>query len=315
MGKVAFLFPGQGAQYAGMGAALCDAERALYDAAEKIRPGITKLCFEGPADALKDTRNTQPCLYLVEYAAADALMRAGVRPDALAGFSLGEVTALAVGGAFDFAHGFEAVCERGAFMAECAEKADTGMIAVLKLTASQVEGICALFEGVYPVNYNCPGQITVAGASDALEEAKKAFAQAGARVVPLAVSGAFHSPYMDDAAIKFGRWLRDREVELPRTEVWSNAAAAPYSGDIRLLLARQINSPVRWDRILLGMREEGVDTFVEVGPGQTLSKFVEKTLPDARIYHAETPDEIAAAAAELAQGSGALAGSYAEAAV
>ena len=134
MEKIAFLFPGQGAQYPGMGKALYDSEKEIFDAAEKIRPGIVGMCFSGTADDLKKTENTQPCLYMTELAAADALMKAGVLPDALAGFSLGEIVALAVGGAYTYDEGFEIVCKRGELMAKTTKKVKTGMIAVLKLT-------------------------------------------------------------------------------------------------------------------------------------------------------------------------------------
>ena len=179
MEKIAFLFPGQGAQYPGMGKALYESEKEIFDAAEKIRPGIVGMCFSGTADDLKKTENTQPCLYMTELAAADALMKAGVLPDVLAGFSLGEIVALAVGGAYTYDEGFEIVCKRGELMAKTTEKVKTGMIAVLKLTNEEVERICSLHEGVYPVNYNCPGQVTVAGLTDELEKSKADFTAAG----------------------------------------------------------------------------------------------------------------------------------------
>lgn len=300
MNKIALLFPGQGAQYPGMGKPLYETERETFDMAEKFRPGITKICFEGTPDDLKKTENTQPCLYLAELAAANSLLRAGIKPDALAGFSLGEIVALAVGGAYSYDVGFEIVCRRGELMAKCSEKFETGMFAVLKLSNEEVERICSLHSDVYPVNYNCPGQVTVAGLKTALDAAKTDFTAAGAKVIPLAVSGGFHSPFMDEAAEKFREFLAGRDVGLIEIPVWANCNAEPYKDDVRSLMETQINHPVRFEQIIRNMADTGVDTFIEVGPGQTLSKFVKKILPDATTLHAETPEEIAAVKEVLA---------------
>lgn len=300
MNKIALLFPGQGAQYPGMGKPLYETEREIFDMAEKFRPGITKICFEGTPDDLKKTVNTQPCLYLAELAAANSLLRAGIKPDALAGFSLGEIVALAVGGAYSYDVGSEIVCRRGELMAKCSEKFETGMFAVLKLSNEEVERICSLHSDVYPVNYNCPGQVTVAGLKTALDAAKADFTAAGAKVIPLAVSGGFHSPFMDEAAAKFREFLAGRDVGLIEIPVWANCNAEPYGDDVWSLMETQINHPVRFEQIIRNMANTGVDTFIEVGPGQTLSKFVKKILPDATTLHAETPEEIAAVKEALA---------------
>ena len=300
MNKIALLFPGQGAQYPGMGKPLYETEREIFDMAEKFRPGITKICFEGTPDDLKKTENTHPCLYLAELAAANSLLRAGIKPDALAGFSLGEIVALAVGGAYSYDVGFEIVCRRGELMAKCSEKFETGMFAVLKLSNEEVERICSLHSDVYPVNYNCPGQVTVAGLKTALDAAKADFTAAGAKVIPLAVSGGFHSPFMDEAAEKFREFLAGRDVGLIEIPVWANCNAEPYGDDVWSLMETQINHPVRFEQIIRNMADTGVDTFIEVGPGQTLSKFVKKILPDATTLHAETPEEIAAVKEVLA---------------
>ena len=300
MNKIALLFPGQGAQYPGMGKPLYETEREIFDMAEKFRPGITKICFEGTPDDLKKTENTQPCLYLAELAAANSLLRAGIKPDALAGFSLGEIVALAVGGAYSYDVGFEIVCRRGELMAKCSEKFETGMFAVLKLSNEEVERICSLHSDVYPVNYNCPGQVTVAGLKTALDAAKADFTAAGAKVIPLAVSGGFHSAFMDEAAEKFREFLAGRDVGLIEIPVWANCNAEPYGDDVWSLMETQINHPVRFEQIIRNMANTGVDTFIEVGPGQALSKFVKKIIPDATTLHAETPEEIAAVKEVLA---------------
>lgn len=293
MAKIGIIFPGQGAQYPGMGEKLYEAYpeiRELYENAEKIFPGITEISFHGTSDDLKKTENTQPALYLAELSAALILQKNGIEASALAGFSLGEIPALSFGGAFDYIEGFRIVCKRGEFMS-ADPGVETAMAAVLKLDGETVEKICASHSGLYPVNYNCPGQITVSGTKEALNDAKAEFTEAGGRVIPLAVSGAFHSPFMDKASEEFGAFLSTCDIKSPVTTVYANRNAAPYENVVETMQA-QINHPVLWEKTVRAMAESGVDTFIEVGPGQTLSKFVQKTVPGAKTYHAETPEEI-----------------------
>ena len=293
MAKIGIIFPGQGAQFPGMGEKLYEAYpeiRELYENAEKIFPGITEISFHGTADDLKKTENTQPALYLAELSAALILKKNGIEASALAGFSLGEIPALSFGGAFDYIEGFRIVCKRGEFMS-ADPGVETAMAAVLKLDGETVEKICASHSGLYPVNYNCPGQITVSGTKEALNDAKAEFTEAGGRVIPLAVSGAFHSPFMDKASEEFGAFLSTCDIKSPVTTVYANRNAAPYENVVETMQA-QINHPVLWEKTVRAMAESGVDTFIEVGPGQTLSKFVQKTVPGAKTYHAETPEEI-----------------------
>lgn len=293
MAKIGIIFPGQGAQYPGMGEKLYEAYpeiRELYENAEKIFPGITEISFHGTADDLKKTENTQPALYLAELSAALILKKNGIEVSALAGFSLGEIPALSFGGAFDYIEGFRIVCKRGEFMS-ADPGVETAMAAVLKLDGETVEKICASHSGLYPVNYNCPGQITVSGTKEALNDAKAEFIEAGGRVIPLAVSGAFHSPFMDKASEEFGSFLKTCDIKSPVTTVYANRNAAPYENVVETMQA-QINHPVLWEKTVRAMAESGIDTFIEVGPGQTLSKFVQKTVPGAKTYHAETPEEI-----------------------
>lgn len=296
----AIIFPGQGAQYPGMGKDLFDnsaAVRELYNTAEKIKPGITSLCFSGTADDLKQTANTQPALYLTELAIATELLSRGITPSALAGFSLGEITALALGGAFSYEEGFRIVCRRGELMGRDTG-IDSAMAAVLKLAPEKVEEISANHEGLYPVNYNCPGQITVSGLRTSLDAAKPEFTAAGGRVIPLAVSGAFHSPFMNEASEEFGKYLLTENLNLPKTTVYSNSTAAPYTA-VAEQMRNQIVSPVLWEKTLCNIYDAGITTFIEAGPGQTLTKFVQKTLPNAVAYHAEKIDDILKIVEEL----------------
>ncbi len=302
MGKIAFVFSGQGAQHPGMAQDLIeryDRVADLFAAADRIRPGTTEQCLRGTQEELKQTENTQPCLYLADLAAAIALEEEGIVPQALAGFSLGEIAALAFGGAFSLEEGFSIVCRRGQLMGEANRQADTGMVAVVKMENAAVETLAQQFDRVYPVNYNCPGQLAVSGAKDSLEAFSVAVRQAGGRAVPLAVSGAFHSPYMNDAAEAFGTFLQQKNLRMPEIPVYSNCTAQPYTEDIASLLTRQMNHPVQWENTIRRLAKEGFDIFIETGVGTTLKKLIQKTLPDALIYAVETAEEAAAIGQEV----------------
>lgn len=298
MGKIALVFAGQGAQYPGMGKSLYEvsaAARAVFDLAERRRPGTLAQCFAGTKEELTVTRNTQPCLYCVDLAAACALREAGVAPAALAGFSLGEIAALTFSGAVSPEDGFSIVCARGEAMQAAAEQTDAAMVAVVKLDNATVEGLCARFRRVYPVNYNCPGQLVVAGAREELEPFKAAVKEAGGKALPLAVGGGFHSPFMEGAAEAFAGVLARFAMKDPALPLYANATARPYEGDYRALLVRQMKSPVRWQGTVEAMLAAGIDTFIEVGPGKTLCGLIKKTAPQAAVLQVEDADTLAAA--------------------
>ena len=232
MGKVAFVFSGQGAQYTGMGKSLWEkspAARAVFETADSQRPGTSQQCFTAPVEELSVTKNTQPCLYCVDLAAARALEEAGVKADYVAGFSLGEVAALSFAGVFPGEEGFGFVCKRAEAMQRAAEENPGAMAAVLKLKNEQVEAICQEFEQVWPVNYNCPGQLVVAGEKGQIEAFCKKVAEAGGRAVPLAVSGGFHSPFMESAGEELRTVLAGMELREPRVPVYANLNARPYT--------------------------------------------------------------------------------------
>lgn len=285
MAKLAFVFPGQGAQKAGMGQSLYEADpaaRSAMNALEALRPGTLNLCFEGPESALSETGNTQPCLYAAELAAASALAARGIKPDACAGFSLGEVSALAASGAVSLEDGFRLVTLRGALMQEEAKKTEGAMAAVLKLSAPAVEALCAEY-GVYPVNYNCPGQIAVSGEKAKMPDFLAAVKAAGGRAVPLKVKGAFHSPCMAAAAEKFRAALTTVAFRAPKGLLYSNKTGLPYGWAFADALADQIMSPVRWQAEVEHMIQNGFDTFVEVGPGTTLAGLIGKIDPNVKV--------------------------------
>jgi len=302
MGRIAFLFSGQGAQFPGMAKDFYQSNqsvRELFDAAEAIRPDTLRQCFEGTPEELKQTENTQPCLYLADFAAAIAAREAGIKPDTAAGFSLGELPALAFAGAYDPLDGFRLVCERGRIMAKYASKVKASMMAVVKLPHETVEAVCAEFDGVWPVNYNTPEQLVVSGLDEQLKPFEEKIREKGGRCVPLAVGGGFHSPLMDGAAKEFEQILEEYDIKTPVLQCWANCSGEPYSGNPKSLLSRQINHPVRWQQTVSTMLADEVTVFIETGVGAVLTKMVQRMAPDAVCRSVQTPREIELVLEEL----------------
>lgn len=286
MGKTAFLFPGQGAQYAGMAEDFCafpEAAGIINKASDLLSMDMAELLFT-ENEKLNQTEYTQPAMLTAVAAMLTQVEKTGVVPDVCAGLSLGEYPAMLLSGVMSFEAMLPAVRKRGQLMEQAA--AGTGrMAAVLGLAAETVEEICASIEQsgagtVAPANYNCPGQIVISGETEAVEKASSELVKAGAkRVLPLKVSGPFHSALLKAAGEELYRYLGDVTVLPPKIPYLANLTAnyVTAESDIREILGKQVYSPVKWQQTIEKMIADGVDTFVEIGPGKTLAGFLRKT--------------------------------------
>lgn len=295
MGKIAFVFSGQGAQYSGMGKELYDispAAKSVFDMADSIREGTSSQCFNASKEELSKTINTQPCLFAVELAAAESLKEKGITPDAVAGFSLGEITALTFSGVFSYEDGFKFVCKRAESMQKAAEKTNGTMAAVLKLSNEEVENICKSFKNVFPVNYNCKGQLVVAGEKSEIKDFCSLVKESGGRAIPLAVSGGFHSPFMDEASKELEIELENYKLNSQALPIYSNYTGELYGKNIKEQITMQVNHPVLWQKTIENMAKSGIDTFIEVGPGKTLCGLIKKIVPTATILNVENKDSL-----------------------
>lgn len=300
--NIAFVFSGQGAQYPSMFQDLyqsnCNA-KAVFDLADlSLSRSISTLCFEGAQEELNLTHNTQPCVLAADLAAGEALLGAGVHPDAAAGFSLGEYAALAMAGVIAKEDAFPLIQLRADAMQEAVPAGEGAMAAVVGLSSDDVSSLCAQVTGGYVIaaNFNSPTQTVISGSVAGVTAASALAEEAGAAVMPLKVSAPFHCELMKPAAEALDKALTGISFSTPSLPVYMNVTAAPLpsADEVRELLVRQAYSPVQWVQTIRNMYDGGVDTFIECGPGKTLSGLIKKTLKgcEVRIMRVENRETL-----------------------
>ena len=280
--KKAYVFPGQGSQFPGMAKALYEGNAKGKELLEKANDilgfRITDIMFEGTPDDLKATRVTQPAIFL--HSVVLAKCYEGFRPDMVAGHSLGEFSALAAAEAISFEDALRLVYIRATQMQLCCEKVPGTMAAIVGLPDENVEEICSSCEGiVIPANYNCGGQVVISGEKTAVEQAcEKAKAEGEKRALPLAVSGAFHSPLMEPARVELGKAIEETRIVEPICPIYQNVSAQAVTDPqtIKKNLLAQLTSPVRWTQSVRNMLADGADYFMEIGPGTVLQGLVKR---------------------------------------
>ena len=288
MAKKAYVFPGQGAQFSGMGKDLYEnnAEaKAMFERANEILGfRITDVMFDGTAEELKQTKVTQPAVFLHSVVLAKVL---GVEPIAVAGHSLGEFSALVVAGALSFDEGLQLVAKRAMAMQRACEAEQGSMAAILMLPDATVEQVCDSIDGVVvAANYNCPGQLVISGAVDVVNEACAKLKEAGARrALVLPVGGAFHSPLMESARQELSEAIEKSNFKTPICPIYQNVDGKPHTSpeEIKANLIAQLTAPVRWTQIVENMVADGITIFEEVGPGKVLQGLINKISPNAEV--------------------------------
>lgn len=297
MSKIAFIYPGQGSQKCGMGKDFYvnyeDARQVIDKAAERIDFDLKGISFEENKE-IHRTEYTQPALVAVCLAITKVIQEKGINPDVTAGLSLGEYAAIAAAGAIDPSDAVRLVRQRGIYMQQAAGK-DQSMAAVLGMAEDQIEAIIAEIEHVFVANYNCPGQTVITGRSDMVARAGEILLEKGAkRVLPLQVSGAFHSPFMKPAAGRLSKLLEEYSFNQLQLPYVTNVTAEEVTDALKIpeLLCRQVASPVRFSQSIQNMITAGVDTFIEIGPGRTLSGFIKKIDRSVKVVNVETVEDL-----------------------
>ncbi|MCH4888343.1 ACP S-malonyltransferase [Acidaminobacter sp. JC074] len=295
MSKIAFVFPGQGAQYVGMGEELAKeypvASEVFNQASEAIGYDMKELCFNSSAEELKLTEKTQPSILTASIAVYKVMLEKGIKPEAVAGLSLGEYSALVASGVLDLSDAVKVVRQRGKYMQEEVPVGVGGMAAILGLDGALVEEACAETEGVVePANYNCPGQLVIAGELAAVEKASEKCREKGAKkAVMLPVSAPFHTSMLKGAGEKLAVEFEGVSFGPMTYPVVANVTAdyVENSDAVKGLLIDQVSSPVKWEMSIRKLVEDGFDTFVEIGPGKALSKFIKKISREVTILNVE----------------------------
>lgn len=284
----AYVFPGQGSQFSGMGKDLYESDaqaRQMFDEANQILGfNITDIMFAGTDEELRQTKVTQPAIFLHSVFLAKVL-GAKFTPDMVAGHSLGEFSALVSAGAMSFADGVRLVSHRAQAMQRACEIAPSTMAAIVGLDDATVEQVCAEVEGVVPANYNCPGQLVISGSVEGIDKACAILTEKGAkRAIKLAVSGAFHSPFMEPARAELAKAIEETSFNAPVCPVYQNVTAKAETdpATIKKNLVAQLTSSVRWTQTMQNMIAAGASEFVEVGPGKVLQGLIRKTSRDVK---------------------------------
>ena len=305
MSKIAFIFPGQGAQACGMGQDFYEqtetGKRIFDKATELMGFSMPQLCFE-ENDRLDITEYTQAAMVTASIAMMRVLEENGIKPDVAAGLSLGEYCALAAAGVMSDEDAIRTVRQRGILMQEAVPVGEGAMAAILALDASAIEEVTGAMEGVWIANYNCPGQIVISGEKAAVEDACEKLKAAGAkRAVMLNVSGPFHSGMLADAGERLGEVLSLVELYEPQIPYVANVTAqyVKSAAEVKELLTRQVSSSVRWQQSVEAMIADGVDTFIEIGPGKTLAGFMRKISRDVKTLNVEKLEDISKVAEAL----------------
>lgn len=305
MSKIAFIFPGQGAQTCGMGQDFYEqtetGKRIFDKATELMGFSMPQLCFE-ENDRLDITEYTQAAMVTASIAMMRVLEENGIKPDVAAGLSLGEYCALAAAGVMSDEDAIRTVRQRGILMQEAVPVGEGAMAAILALDAAAIEEVTGAMEGVWIANYNCPGQIVISGEKAAVEDACEKLKAAGAkRAVMLNVSGPFHSGMLADAGEKLGEVLSQVELHEPQIPYVANVTAqyVKSAAEVKELLTRQVSSSVRWQQSVEAMIADGVDTFIEIGPGKTLAGFMRKISRDVKTLNVEKLEDISKVAEAL----------------
>lgn len=299
MSKIAFIFPGQGAQVCGMGQDFyeqTETGKKIFDMASGLLGfSMPELCFT-PNDRLDITEYTQAAMVTASIAMMEVLKeRTGVKPDVAAGLSLGEYPAMVAAGVMSAEDAIKTVRQRGILMQEAVPVGIGSMAAVLAMDAEKIEEVIAPIEGVHIANYNCPGQIVISGKKEAVEAASEKLKEAGAkRVLPLNVSGPFHSSMLVEAGEKLGKVLENVEVHEPVIPYAANVTASyvTEASQVKPLLEKQVSSSVRWQQTMEMMLKDGVDTFIEIGPGKTLAGFMKKIDRSVRVINIEKLEDV-----------------------